>query len=430
MQPEEEELERAEAEFQAEARAYLPRNYAAHLAHGLFGQTGFRLIRAPTFVPAYIYGLGGSELYVGLARAVESLGLCLTPLFGATRIEHRRRVLPLGLAVGWGARLQVLGIALAGFLLTDLFALFATVALFGLLGAFQGMQRVIFGFLRSKVIPLDVRGRLMGLRNFLAGLTAAAVAGFGGVLIERGALGNGYAATFLLAFAFTAVGLSLLSFMKEPPSPQVHERRDLAERLRDLPELLASDREFTIYFALRALAGMGRICLPYTTLYAAASLELRGSEAGAEFGVWTAAWSLAQTAANLVWGALADRSGFRAVFLASLAIWMSSIAGLFASSSFLHFTLVFAGIGAGMGGFQLSSQNLILEFGSRPNLPIRIGVANTASELVAAVGLAGGGWLAASVSYSAVFATALVCQLIAFLGVFRFVREPRTLGSS
>jgi hypothetical protein len=106
----------AEEEF-AGVRSNLRRNYLAHLGHGIFGQTGFRLIQAPTFVPAYIYSLSGSELVVGVARAVQALGQCLSPLFSATMIEHRRKVLPTGMRTGTLLRLQVLGIALAGFFL-------------------------------------------------------------------------------------------------------------------------------------------------------------------------------------------------------------------------------------------------------------------------------------------------------------------------
>mgnify|MGYP006944203270 CR=1 FL=1 len=40
---------------------------------------------------------------------------------------------------------------------------------------------------------------------------------------------------------------------------------------------------------------------------------------------------------------------------------------------------------AGFGGFQMSAQNLVLEFGPRSDLPMRIGVANSASEFVAAL---------------------------------------------
>ena len=107
----------AEETFRAEVRRQLPRNFVAHLAHGLLGQTGFRLLNAPTFVPAYIHLLSGSDLAVGLARALQSFGMALSPILGATTIEHRRRVLPVGFVVGGLMRVQVLGIALAAFLL-------------------------------------------------------------------------------------------------------------------------------------------------------------------------------------------------------------------------------------------------------------------------------------------------------------------------
>ena len=50
---------------------------------------------------------------VGIARAAQALGQCLSPLFSASLIEHRRKVLPIGMKTGTLLRLQVLGIALA-----------------------------------------------------------------------------------------------------------------------------------------------------------------------------------------------------------------------------------------------------------------------------------------------------------------------------
>ena len=102
-----------EAHFDREVRANLRRNYLSHLAHGLFGQTGMRLINAPTFIPAYVFLLSGSEFAVGAARALQYLGMCLSPIVGATLIEHRRRVLPVGFVIGALMRVQILGLALA-----------------------------------------------------------------------------------------------------------------------------------------------------------------------------------------------------------------------------------------------------------------------------------------------------------------------------
>ncbi|MCZ6823351.1 MAG: MFS transporter, partial [Deltaproteobacteria bacterium] len=181
--------------FNQAVQRNLRRNYLVQLAHGLFGQTGFRLIQAPTFIPAYVYTLSGSELMVGVARACQALGQALTPVLGATLVEHRRRVLSLALVVGALMRLQVLGIALAGILLSATWNLVALCLLLGLFGFFLGIQGVVFNFLRAKTIPPEQRGLLAGLRNALAGVCASAVAYLGGrYLIEPEVLGNGYAA--------------------------------------------------------------------------------------------------------------------------------------------------------------------------------------------------------------------------------------------
>jgi len=169
--------DRAERRYEIAVRRNLNRNFAVHLVHGMLGQTGFRLLNAPTFLPAYLLLLsGGSDFAVGLGLALQSVGMMLTPLLGASLIEHRRRVLPVAFAVGSLMRLSILGIALSGLLLapgTALYWIFGWLVAFGL---FQGMQGVMFNVLMAKAIPVAKRGRLTGLRNFLAGVTGAAVA--------------------------------------------------------------------------------------------------------------------------------------------------------------------------------------------------------------------------------------------------------------
>jgi MFS family permease len=411
----------AEARFQREVRTHLRRNFGAHLVHGLLGQTGFRLVNAPTFMPAYVHLLSGSDQIVGLARGLQSLGMFLSPILGATVIEHRRRVLPVGFVVGGLMRVQVLGIALAGFLLAPAWALPATLVFLGLFGFFLGMQGVVFNFLVSKVVPLELRGRLLGLRNALAGVVAAGVSLVGGHLVDRDLLGNGYAATFGIAFALTTLGLVSLAFVREPATPEVRDAAPVGERLRQLPALLRSDREFTLYFLARALGAMGRMAMPFYVLYAGTRMEVGGRE----LGLLTLGFVLANSVGNLLWGAVADRRGFRAIFLASLVLWVVSTLVLIEAGSFANVFAAYAGIGMGLGGFMMSAQNLVLEFGSRRNLPMRIAVANSATELVGAVGPIAGGMLSAAFSYVTVFWLAMAFQVASILMVWRYVGEPR-----
>ena len=412
-----------EAAFADRVRIHLRRNYLAHLAHGLLGQTGMRLVNAPTFLPAYVFALSGSELIVGVARGLQYFGMFLSPIVGATIIEHRRRVLPVGFLIGSLMRVQILGLALAGIFLAPPGPLIATCVLLGLFGVLLGIQGVVFNFLVAKVIPVDKRGLLMGLRNALSGVTAAVVAVYAGrALVETNAFGNGYAATFGLAFVLTSFGLAMLLFVREPESPYVLEPSRVSDRLRDLPRLLRSDPDFTRYFLARALAVMGRMAVPFYWIYAQARIELSGSR----LGEVTAAFVLAQSIGNLAWGVVADRVGFRAVFAASLGLWGLSAVLLLGTDDYLRLLLVFAGLGAGLGGFQMSAQNLVLEFGLRHDLPLRIAVANSASELVAALSAVAGGMLALWVSHTAVFAVAIASQAIALVIVLFGVRDPRS----
>ena len=413
---------RAERRYQIEIRRSLTRNFTVHLVHGMLGQTGFRLLNAPTFLPAYVLFLSGSDLAVGAALALQAFGMAVTPLVGANLIEHRPRVLPLGFVTGAAMRFSVLGIALSGLMLPREQALWAIFFWLTLFGLFQGMQGVIFNFLMSKVIPVSKRGRLTGLRNFLAGITSAVVAVAGGAIF----LGEdpdvvGYSQTFVLAFVLTMCGLLSLAFMQEPTPPSVRRRVSLGRRLAEIPALLRADPAFTRYFLARSLATAGRMALPFYILYAGASLTLTG----ANLGILTVAFTLAGTVSNLIWGYLADRSGFRLVFLLSIALWVVSTMLLMVSAGLFMTGAVFVGIGAAVQGFQHSAMNLTLEFGHRDDLPVRIAIANSSSELAGALGPLAGGVIAHAFGYPVLFATSVAFLVAGGLMVAWLVPEPR-----
>lgn len=414
---------RAERRYEVEVKRHLPRNFGLHLVHGMLGQTGFRLINAPTFMPAYVLLLSdGSDIAVGAALALQSLGMTITPLLSATMSEHRERVLPLALTSGFFMRFAVLCMAASGFFFAPEAALVVLMISMLMFGAFAGVQGVIFNFLMSKVIPVSKRGRLTGLRNFLAGVTSSIVALVGGAwLLGEVPTQEGYAGIFLLAFVLTMLGLSALFFMKEPVPPERRPASSLIKRLKEVPELLRSDPAFTRYFLARAFATLGRMAMPFYILYAGESLTLTGTN----LAVLTIAFTLAATVSNLAWGEMADRFGFRIVFLLSIGIWVGATGALLFADGLLLSTLVFIGIGVGTQGFQNASMNLTLEFGSRQDLPLRIAIANTGSEVAGTVGPLLGGIIAAFMGYSATFIASVVFLSLGALMVLRWVPEPR-----
>lgn len=236
-----------------EVERNLPGNSAALLAHGLLGQTGFRLVNVPTFLPHFASVLAGSASGSTVMRAMQSLGQFLSPLAAVTVVEHRPHAKRLGVIFGSAMRLQLLFLALVAlFVPRPRLALLLVWLFVGLFGLAQGLQGVAFQVVMAKVIPIERRGRLLGLRDLASGIVLIGVAGVGGFLIEHFGFsaGNGY--TLLLAFGLTSLGLGAFARVKEPAGRELRAPTPLHKRLRELPALLRAEPDFRRFISASA----------------------------------------------------------------------------------------------------------------------------------------------------------------------------------
>ncbi|MEM8697064.1 MAG: MFS transporter [Pseudomonadota bacterium] len=416
-------LAHEEAEYERFVEKNLRRNYIAHFAHGMLGMTGFRILMAPTFLPAYLYALTGSNFLVGVGQSLMQAGAAVSPVMSASNIEHRTRVMPAALWIGIAMRVQILGLALAGYFLTGSLLLFATFLFLFLLGFFQGQQRVAFQMLLSKVIPIAKRGRLQAYRN-VAGAGIAAILSFfaGAWFIEREVFGNGYATTFLLCFVLTSLGLYVLyRYVREPEPPTVRPKMPMRERFKDVPGLLA-DRDYRWFLIAQLFAVAARISMPFYILYAADRMEL----SGAAIGLLTVAFLGADTIANIRWGHLGDRCGYRLTMILALLLWLGALGLLLVASGPVPIFIAFFGIGASMSGYMMSATTIILEFGSREDLPMRLALSTSAETTMAAIGPLLGGVIATAFGYVPLFWLSIGLLIVALAVLMLLVREPRT----
>lgn len=411
-----------EAAYQAVVEQNLPRNYAANFIHGMLGLTGFRLMYAPTLIPSYIHLLTGSAALVGLGQALLQLGAILSPIIGASRIEHRSRILPYAIRVGSLMRLQILGLALAGWFLGGWLLTTVTLTLFFLLGIFTGSQRVAFQMLMSKVIPIARRGRLQGYRNLAGGAIAAVLSYFAGAfLIERNVFGNGYATTFFVTFVLTSMGLLVLQLMLvEPDPPTTRAATSLRDRLRDFPQLL-SDRDYRWFIIAQGLTIAGRIAAPFYVLIAGEQMTLDG----VAIGTLSVAFLGADTLSNLLWGNLGDRFGFRIAFVLSVGLWIGSILLLLSAATPGAIIVAFCGLGAASSGYMMSATTMVLEFGSRDDMPMRLALSTTVEGTIAAIGPLAGGIIVETLGTRTLVEVALVFLVSALAVLLLRVREPR-----
>lgn len=401
----------------------LKRNYAGHYVHGMLGMTGFRLVNAPTFVPAYLHMLSGSDFLVGLGLSLQQLGGMVSPIVGAVHIEHRKHVLPISMILGTLMRVQILGLALAGWFLHGTTLLVTIMLFLFLLGLFSGPQGVAFQFLLAKMIPISWRGRLQGWRNMTGGLIAALLSYFAGkYLVGTNFWGNGYGTTFLVAFVLTSLGLTAFRILvREPEPPTLRPRMGFTERVRGFPQMLRDNPPFRNFMIARTFAIASRVAAPFYIVYASRTLGFSGNM----IGTLSFAYLIADTIMNIVWGYMADRLGFRSCLVAALVFWISATLLLMIIHAPALFVVAFFGLGAANSGYQMSAQNIVFEFGHRDDMAMRLALSNTAEGVMSTLGPLGGGIIAASFGYHAVFAVSAVCQAIALTLLLLFVREPR-----
>lgn len=401
----------------------LKRNYLGNYLHGMLGMTGFRLVNAPTFLSAYLLAVSGSNVIVGLGLALQQLGGVISPIFAGTKIEHRTKVMPAAVWMGSLGRLAILGMALAGWFLSGQPLVWALLFFILMFGVFMGAQRVVFNLLMSKVIPISRRGRLQAWRNATGGLIAAVLAWVAGkYFIEPNLFGNGYSTTFLFAFALTSLGLwALQLLLKEPEPPTTRARGRFRDRLRDFPALIASDRPYAFFLLVQMLATSARIATPFYILHVG---KVIGAD-GATLGLLSFAFLGADTVSNLVWGYLGDKVGFRVVLIAAIAGWVGATIMLLNLHEPAWIFAAFAMLGASLSGYMMAANTMILEFGSRDDLPMRIAFSATAESLTATAGPLIGGLVAEVYGYDVVFLASLGFLAAAFVILVLFVRDPR-----
>jgi MFS family permease len=329
----------------------------------------------------------------------------------------------VSMLLGTLMRVQILGIALAGWLLSGKPLVIAIIAFLFLLGLFSGPQGVAFQFLLAKVIPITWRGRLQGWRNVSGGAVAALLSYFAGrYLIGGNVFGNGYSTTFLLAFVLTSLGLTAFRFLlKEPEPPTVRPKMKVLDRFRELPLLLKGDRGFLYFMVSRTFAIAGRVSAPFFIIYAGTTIHLTGHN----IGILSFAYLGADTATNLLWGYAADKSGFRSTFIAALVLWIAAASLIMTAHGLPLIFVAFCLSGAANAGYQMSAQNIVFEFGHRDDMAMRLALSNTAESVTSALGPVAVGAIVAMAGYGAVFSLSILFEAIALGLLLWLVEEPR-----
>ena len=114
------------------------------------------------------------------------------------------------------------------------------------------------------------------------------------------------------------------------------------------------------------------------------------------------------------------------MLILAIGVWLSAIGLLIVSATLVPIFIGFCGLGAGESGYRMGAQTIILEFGSRDDMPMRIAAATTAEATTASAGPLLGGVLADQFGFVTVFSIAGMLLVGALALLFIVIREPRT----
>ena len=372
--------------------------------------TAMGLVGPLTFVPLFVSHLNPDPFAIGAVTAAFQLGW-LPQLFVAGYVERSHKKWPWVQWFGTIERLPILVLALcalaapyvgAPILIVVYFACFAQ----SLCGGFATTPWLD---VISRAIPGRLRGRFMGTSTMIGTLAGAGGAALAAPLLDTLPFPYGFAACFGIAFGIFLISIIPLFLFKEPPGPPPRPKRSFASQLRDLPEILSTDRRFRRFVGGLSCSALGTMSNGFLAVYAVSELGAPDEQVA-----WfTAILLVAQTTGSLGCGWLGDRYSIRVVGIAmALATAAQAIVALLAPTS-AWFLLAFVLLGTVQSGSMLARMTGPIDYAPRERLPTYVALSGALVSCCTAAAPMLGGQIVAMLGYPWLFGLSALAALLA-----------------
>jgi MFS family permease len=398
-------------------------NFAANLLDGTAFWFGMSFISSSTIVPLFVSKLTPSPLAIGLVAVIASGSWFLPQLFTANMVERLPRKKPVVVNLGLFLERLPVWVLAAAALLAGRWPALALVVFFlayGWRGFGGGTIAIAWQDLIARCFPVNRRGRVFGLMNFLGAAAGAGGAALSTWLLEAYAFPSNFVAVFALAAVALSLSWIALSQVREPAVPVTAPRQSNRQFLARLPAIVRQDHNFRRFLVARSVLALGGMGWGFVTVAAVQRWQVPDGVVG----LYTAAYWLGQTAGNLTLGFLADRFGHKLCLELGALTAVLAFAGAWLAPTSEWIYAVFVLLGVNLSSILVSGILVTLEFSEPERRPTYAGLANTVVGVVNMLAPLLGAWLAGA-GYSWVFALSAVANLAALLALHWSVQEPR-----
>ena len=353
-----------------------------------------------TVLPALALALTHSEPLVGLVSTVWT-GIWLLPqLFAGRWMAGRPRKQPILVYAGAISRFTLAFFAIALIFGRDidrgwLFAGFLiAIAIFR--GA-DAIGAVAWFDVISKVLPLNLRGRVLGVTTALAfSLQFAASFVVTWALSESGpAFPENYAILFGLAAVAVLISLVMLASLLEPAAEVTNNVSDQMKLAQHVRHIWQGDQAFRQLSIARILVGVNALALPFYVVHATDYLRLPSDS----IGLFLAAQTVGGVLSGALLGVVNERHGSAIVvrFTQLLALIPPVLGTVlhfvgpgYVTLATVGYLLVFAAMGATDGSYMVGYLAYILEIAPESERTAYAGFANTIGGLLVIAPTIGG----------------------------------------
>ena len=408
--------------FAAPPAAWRNPNFLGGVWHGALLAVSMALSDVTVVLPAFIFDLTGSSVWVGGLVTLLAVSGALPQIFVARFVEPMRRKRPVLLSAIYlrASSLGVLGliIAFAGRSAPEMLII-ALAVMLGLFAVFGALGNVPYTDLIGRVIPASYRGTFFASRQMIGSLFALASSALAAALLTIPWPWN-YAALFLAAALALAVSSLGIWAIREPPREERSlERQSWPEYLRSLREPIRRLGSTVLVFWI---TGASLLAMPF---YIVAARRTYGAPPEA-MALFIAAIALGALGGNYAWGRLVDNFGSRRMLV--VYVWFATatpvlglLAGILGWLVLLPAAML---VGATMGGRRVGFQSALLEEAPASRRSSYAAVYALMGLPVAIMPLVGG-WIAERWSFSTLFAVTSLAMLAAAV-VVRTWASPAT----
>ncbi len=403
----------------------LRHNILMHLGDGSMYAFALSFISFTTILPVFIQRMGGSAIAIGAVPVLWNLGNSLPQIFIGQQKINEKFVKPIILwySVIYRSSFLVVGVFIFFFLNQISVSFSVPIVLFFILliTGLGGIPAPRWVNLFSKTTPVNLRGRLLALRQLTGSLLGILGGSITIVILSSISFPQNFAVLFFLCFVFMFVSLY---FLKEVNEPQEIISVDLIitknRKLTKIKSVIKENKNFKNYLLADALLLISLTSSAFLAVYGIEKFKLPSSYAG----TFTIIFMGSIVLGNIIFGFIADLFGHKInLMIMGAALLLACFSAIIAINPLMFGAVfIFAGIGQSLQG--ISRVAFVIELGGEKDRALYSSSLNsiTAPALLFGVYL---GYLVSVIGFVIVFGLYILVSGFSIYWLYKKVEDPR-----